>query len=398
MLKKQFCDLLGPVNRSTLVSIILVVNAFVWYYTVLVQLQAVITDVLILAVHFAGLIFSALLGASLAKKIERAKLLVFWMSLGVASSLALFALDTASIAIISLLALLLGVSLGLGMPTCMSYYTDCVPVENRGRVSGITMLLSGIGIFAFGIAPISDILIVGVVLSVWRLSSILIFVWAKSLRSVERKKSFSSYKSIFSQQSFVLYFVPWVMFSLVNYIAVPFQPNPNAAASDLMLIQISFMGIFAVLGGFFLDTVGRKRIAIAGFALLGLGTAVMGFSTDILITYFNAVIDGIAWGFLLVLFVLTLWGDLSYSSSSEKYYAVGVLPFFASRFIELTISPYIIRNIQSTATLFSITAFFLFLAVLPLVYAPETLPEKTVKDRGLKSYMEKAKKVKEKYA
>jgi MFS family permease len=403
MLKKQFRDLVGPVNKSTLVSIILVVNAFVWYYTVLVQLQAVITDVLIWGVHFTGLILSALIGASLAKKIERSKLLVFWMSLGITSSLVLFAINNTSTVIIGLIALLLGVSLGLGMPTCMSYYTDCVPVENRGRVSGITMLITGLGIFAFGTVLVADVLIVSVVLSVWRLSSLLIFVWAKSLRGVERKKGFSSYKSIFSQQSFVLYFVPWVMFSLVNYIAVPFQLNPEAAASNVMLIQISFMGIFAVLGGFFIDFVGRKRIAIAGFALLGLGTAVTGLSStglssDIYISYFNAIIDGVAWGFLLVLFVLTLWGDLSYSSSSEKFYALGVLPFFASRFIELTVSPYIMENIQSSTALFSITAFFLFLAVLPLVYAPETLPEKITQKKQLESYVEKAQKVAQKDA
>jgi nucleotide-binding universal stress UspA family protein len=41
---------------------------------------------------------------------------------------------------------------------------------------------------------------------------------------------------------------------------------------------------------------------------------------------------------------------------------------------------------------FSFAAFFLFLAVLPLVYAPETLPEKTMKDRELKKYIEKAQK------
>ena len=33
-----------------------------------------------------------------------------------------------------------------------------------------------------------------------------------------------------------------------------------------------------------------------------------------------------------------------------------------------------------------------FLAVLPLIYAPETLPEKIMKDRDLKSYIENAKK------
>lgn len=95
-------------------------------------------------------------------------------------------------------------------------------------------------------------------------------------------------------------------------------------------------------------------------------------------------------------FILTLWSDLSYSSASDRYYALGVLPFFASRFLELTIGPYILENIKGSA-LFSFTAFFLFLAVLPLVYAPETLPEKITQKRQLESYVDKAKKEAEKY-
>jgi MFS family permease len=398
MLKKQSYSLSGLVNRNTLVIIILVFNAFVWYYTVLVLLQTTINNVWVWFIHFSALIFSALIGASLVKKIERSKLLISWMILGIISSITFFELNSPSVLVVSSLALLLGASLGLGMPTCMSYYTDCVPVENRGRVGGITILLSGIGIFAFGIAPISDNFILGIVLAVWRLSSLIVFLSVKSLQTIERKRNFSSYKLILSQHSFVLYFAPWVMFSLVNYLAVPFQPNPHGEPSDLMLIQTGFMGIFAVLGGFFIDSVGRKRVAIAGFAMLGLGTAVLGLSSNSLILYFNAIIDGIAWGFLLVLFVLTLWSDLSYNSSSDSYYALGVLPFFASRFLELTVGPYILDNVKSSAALFSLTAFFLFMAVLPLFYAPETLPEKSIRERELKSYIEKAKKAKEKYA
>jgi MFS family permease len=178
----------------------------------------------------------------------------------------------------------------------------------------------------------------------------------------------------------------------------------NIDYPGLGLVQTVFMGAAAVLGGIFVDSVGRKPIAIAGFALLGVGTAVLGFSgnslLDIhpLVLYFNPVIDGIAEGFLLVLFVLTLWGDLSHNSSSDKYYALGVMPFFVSKLLELTVGPYIFEGITSITALFSFTAFFLFLAVLPLVYAPETLPEKHIKERELKSYIEKAQKEKEKYA
>ena len=47
---------------------------------------------------------------------------------------------------------------------------------------------------------------------------------------------------------------------------------------------------------------------------------------------------------------------------------------------------------SGTSTVFSFAAFFLFAATLPLFYAPETLPEKVMKDRDLKSYIENAKK------
>jgi hypothetical protein len=41
-----------------------------------------------------------------------------------------------------------------------------------------------------------------------------------------------------------------------------------------------------------------------------------------------------------------------------------------------------------TATAFSWASFFLFLAVLPSIYALETLPEKTIKERELKECVE----------
>ena len=89
---------------------------------------------------------------------------------------------------------------------------------------------------------------------------------------------------------------------------------------------------------------------------------------------------------------MAIWGDLSYSASSDKYYAIGVIPFFASKFLELTVGADISKYLGASSELFSFGAFFLFLAVLPLIYAPETLPEKSIKDRDLKSYIEKARK------
>jgi flagellar biosynthesis component FlhA len=51
-----------------------------------------------------------------------------------------------------------------------------------------------------------------------------------------------------------------------------------------------------------------------------------------------------------------------------------------------------IANSLPATSLFPFAAFFLFVAVLPLFYSPETLPDKIIKGRELKSYLEKAQK------
>jgi MFS family permease len=401
MLKKLSFGISGIGSKIAVINIMLVANAFVWYAAILMVLENTVgsvgepswlepnTQILVWCVHFAGLIVSALVGATLAKRINRTRFLLVWMILNLASSLTLFALDGASPTITVALVLLYGVSLGIGMPACMSNYSDSIPVENRGRVGGMVLLVSGIGIFAFAVAPLS-LLEIGLALSIWRLSSILLFLAFRSSVRVELKKGAVSFKSVLSQRSFLAYFIPWVMFSFVNFL-VPLQPNLVGEVAEVtLLIQIVFFAIFAVLGGFFLDSIGRKRIAIAGFIMLGLSAAARGIDPTSLATlYFSAIFEGTAWGLLFVLFLLTLWGDLSYSLPSDKYYALGVAPFFVSELIGLTLGKQIVDNLPATA-LFPFAAFFLFVAVLPLFYATETLPEKLMKDRDLKSYTEKA--------
>jgi MFS family permease len=409
MLRKQSFGISGIGSKITVTNIILVANAFVWYATILTVLESTIRSVgeeslleptyqiLVWCIHFAGLIFSALIGATLAKRINRMKFLLVWMTLNVASSLTLFALSSTNPIIAVALVLLYGVSFGIGMPACMSNYSDSIPVENRGRVGGMVMLVSGISFFAFGVVPF-NLLEIGIVLSIWRLSSLILFLIVKSSVRVELKRGADSFKLVISQRSFLAYYVPWVMFSFVNFL-VPLQPTIVGETAEIgLLIQTVFLAIFAILGGFFLDFIGRKRIAITGFVMLGLSAAARGIdSTSLGSLYFSAIFEGTAWGLLLVLFLLTLWGDLSYSSPSDKYYALGVMPFFVSMLIGLTLGKQIVDKLPPTA-LFPFAAFFLFVAVLPLFYATETLPEKTMKDRDLKSYLEKAKKVAQKEA
>jgi len=392
--------------KNALSDITLVVNSFLWYYVVLIVVlqgvifQSFLSDAfqifLICTLHFSGLIIAGLIGASIPQKIDYKKYMTIWMMLGILSSFTLLIMNLYDVMQVSLVFLLFGISLGLGMPTCMGHYARTIPVEKRGKLSGITLFGSGIGIVAFSLAGIGDIFILGAILVLWRLAGLLIFLCYKSPTvPLETEIRQPKYSEIFSQRSFILYLIPWVMFSLINYLVSPVSPTLVNVddVGILTLLQIGFMGLFAVLGGFFIDTMGRKRIAVTGFILLGLGAAALGISWALPFLYFNVIVDGIAWGFLLVLFILTLWGDLSYGKSSDKYYAIGVMPFFISKFLDLTIGKYLSSSLNNSTALFSFGAFFLFIAVLPLIYAPETLPEKNIKDRELKNYIEKAQKL-----
>jgi MFS family permease len=278
----------------------------------------------------------------------------------------------------------------------MGYFTESITTEKRGRASGITLLLTGVGMVAFGIIG-GSIEVRTIILSAWKIMGLLFLLIFKETKTevVVNPSKIFSYFNVIKQRTFVLYLVPWIMFSLITYLTAPVQ---NALLDhefiDLMIIiENVFIAIFAVVGGFLLDIVGRKRMSIIGFALIGIGYAALGIDiTNMANWYFYTVVDGVAWGILLVIFVITVWGDISYGAPSDKFYAIGVLPFFISKFLQFTIGDQIAASVPATS-IFSLTAFFLFIAVLPLVYAPETLPEKTMRDRELKSYLYKAQKL-----
>jgi len=214
-------------------------------------------------------------------------------------------------------------------------------------------------------------------------------------RTLERRRQVS-FTSIFHNKSFLLYLIPWFMFSLIDRFEKTFFERFLEPDLFNLLITIGLIigTIFAFVGGLLCDWVGRKRVVIYGFISLGLAYAAIGIAPTLLSWYFYSVIDGIAWGVFTVTFFLILWGDLSSSGAREKYYAIGIIPFFFADFIGLLFTPYVL--VESSAA-FSVASLFLFLAVLPLMYAPETLPEKKIRLRRLRKYVEAAKKVKKKY-
>jgi MFS family permease len=402
MYKEKFFIKFEAKTKSILTSIILISNIFIWYSLAFNVLKELIheTNVVMWGIHFIAATFSAIAGSIITDKIHRRIIfIVLWIIFGIISSLALIAINPANALHVSVISCLFGASFGLGLPASMEFFACSTKIENRAKLGGLIVFVDGLGAFLLGMATINDNLIQALTLAIWRACGLIIFLITNISQEIGGTRKSVSFATVLSHRAFILYLLPWTLFSLVNYLSIPVQFNilGSNLVKLLVTIESALMGIAAVVGGFFSDVVGRKRMAIVGFIMLGLGYALLGiYPENLLGWYFYTLVDGIAWGILFVIFIITVWGDLSQEVSSDKYYALGGLPFFISNFLRIIIGSYIAETVSPYA-IFSLTAFFLFLAVAPLMYAPETLPEKTLRERELKSYIEKAKKIKEKY-
>jgi len=392
--------------RATTPLILLVLNSFVWFTlthavfsTILNELNLLETQKLSLfTTYFLGIAASAIFGSKFFPR-ARVKCLYLWLFMGATATSLLITVSINGMLANVLLALFLGVSIGIGLPSCLSYFADSTCIENRGFIGGITW--SGVGFtvlfFAFLINALGQWEAI-VVLTTWRLSGGFSFLFLTRQHKKLGVRKSPSYLELFRKREVLLYLFPWVLFSLINFAEVPLLERVFGAEffTFVELVVYAFIGTFAIVGGVIADVIGRKRVVIAGFVMLGIEYAALSIFSDSPVTlYLFLTLDGITWGLFVSVFFMAIWGDLGGNYEKEKYYTLGGLPFLLASFLSILIKPY--ASVISPTAAFSFASFFLFLAVIPLMYAPETLPEKKIRERELKGYIDKAKKVKEKY-
>jgi len=405
MLKKYFPEEIGITKRDFFAIFILLLNSFTWYYMTLILIDSISSDLnmasLSRALYYTLSFGSSIIGAVLSDKIRRLQFLKFWIALGVMSSLLPYFIGITTPTHVLAIFSFLGITFGLGMPSCLAYFADYTIVENRGRISGIIFLITNLSALPLSILfMMSDVATSFITLAIWRGLGLILFLFLiyDQKMAIERKRA--SFTSIFYNRSFVLYVIPWFMFNFINIsekiiLKDFFGPDFH---SFILMMEPMIGSFSAFAGGLLSDIIGRKKVVIYGFVSLGVAYAIIGIAPRppmLLSWYFYLIVDGVAAGILWVTFILVLWGDLSQLGAREKYYAVGSTPFLMTEIIPLILAPYI-TTIPAYAA-FSLASFFLFLSVLPLMYAPETLPEKKIELRRLRGYVEKAKKIREKY-
>ena len=405
-------EVFGTSRRDFALVFVLLFNAFTWSYMILMMignmtvgnvpvvsaLKSSFSTVFSIAAAGAGLS-----GAILSEKMNKLRLLYFWMFLGLLSSIPLLFVNYLTVAHLSLLFILLGISFGLGMPSCLSFLADHSNVENRASLGSFILLASNLStlplaVFAATLGSVANAL----ALVAWRGFGLIGFLLMKpkeGAHSIGQKRV--SFRLVLRDRSFGLYFVPWVVFSLidtfeksllVNFLTEVGRDLPNLMLTIEPLVSVVFIFICGILA----DRVGRKRMAIYGFVSLGIGYAIVGLAPGMRgAWYFYFIVDGIAWSIFFTIFLLTLAGDLSQTNNREKYYAIASFPYVIRSAIPLLFGSALTPISMYAA--FSLASFFLFVAVLPLMYAQETLPDKKIELRRLKGYVEQAKKVKGKH-
>lgn len=292
----------------------------------------------------------------------------------------------------------MGVFFGLGTPMALSYFSESISVEHRGKVGGVILFGTILSApLAYMIMSPLDLMMSGVLLAAWRAWSLpFLFLNSEKPQIRVSEEKLPSLASILQNRTFLLYFAAWLMFALVD----SFEARVvNTTIGDfrffIRVVEPAVAACSAIVAGLLSDWIGRKRVLLFGFASLGVAYATIGLLSQVWFSWlFYFAVDGTALGLLWVLFLIVLWGDMS-ENNSLRFYALGEAPFFLTRIFSAVLAPYVVLIPETGA--FSLAAFFLFIAVIPLIYVPETLPEKKLKDRELKMYVEKAMKIKEKH-
>ena len=392
---------LTSIPKNALISTFLVANTFVWYLCIFTFLQnfsytldssgKIAENVAVISI--LSLVIFAIIGAAFIDRYkQRMTFLRFWVIAGFFISLSLIILTLSNSGLLIIDAGIAGAYFGLGMPICVGYFSASTVPENRAELSALIIL--SIGVFFPIISFIaSGIFFAVATFAIWQLLGLICIIALKPPEQRVEQKDKVSYRSIISNKAFLFYLVPWLMFSLINDLTRSvnynyfFKTFPEFA-QNYSTVELILSGIIAIMFGILADKKGRKRLALIGFFLLGLGYASLGLFGNLTSAWFYIFADGVAWGAFSMLFLFTVWGDIAQGKSSEKYYIIGVLPYLFSTMIRFPFNQ-VMANVQESVV-FSFASFFLFAAVLPLAYAPETLSDRIIRDLDINSYIHKA--------
>jgi|WetSurMetagenome_2_1015567.scaffolds.fasta_scaffold25997_4 MFS family permease len=334
-------------------------------------------------------ILSALIGVYISERYDRRKLLMWSISLGILSTLSLAILEGNVFSL--LLGSLLGLSFGLGFPSAAALFSDNTEIEYRGRSTGILVLITFtlilVGIAVSQVSGLLELIALAVVIRALGYLSLTRDQFHKENRKVE------TWSSILSRRNLVYYLLPWIIFNLVsglqNFIfpGLPKTPEYESAMNIGNLTQFVGVAVFSLVSGFVCDRFGRKPPIVIGILIFGISFAVLGVAPSPLSVIFQNTIFGVAWGFCMVAYFV-IPADLARSTSREKHYALINVSAFVG-FTGTVTLPVVLGTSMPVGILSPILSVFLFVSIVPVLFASETLPDSILKSRRMQEHIDR---------
>ncbi len=394
------------ISRRKLLALILLYSpSLAWFYIaqifllnrIVISLELVPTwEVVGQLLFFASVIFSAVIGSNMSETYNRKSLLQFWIASNIVVTISALAVqELASFLFLSVLA---GFSFGFGYPSCSAFFADSTMEEERGRVAGLLILTTFL--FLAMIISISSTFVFDLVqlliLSIFlRGLSIVTLLTDPCERYASKRKS---WLGILRTRIFLKYLVPWIIFNTAVGISalidgwVSTSPQFELVFRQGQTLMYVGVSVSAIVSGFFSDSFGRKKTIIFGLATLGISYALLGLATSSTTYLLTKITYGSAWGILMVNYGLAVTGDLGSRGSKEKFFALGVtIPLILtiigsllSEVLGFSEPPHIVSQALS---------ILLFVSVVPLLSAPETLSEEKLRDRTIKKHIQKVREI-----
>lgn len=282
----------------------------------------------------------------------------------------------------------------IGILAAVTYFWRLTGNQERGRIAGLIgfFVIPSYFIVNIVVAPGLDFLgtiILSIIVSILPLACILLK--PSQIRSSKNRDGHSVY---YEKRVTVLYLIPWIVFSIINFTLAKNESNIIQAqvlpSFYLTLLASQLIGvIFGVsIGGVMSDLLGRRLPLVFSLTLYGFSSALLGLFTNDVLVLIVYVANGLSWGFLFVLYIFVIWGDLANKNNYTRVYSLGLMTYYLSMGIGLLVQ--VDLPIFQSALL---SCLLVFLLNIPVVLAPELLPTYILDRLRMKAHMGAVKKL-----
>ncbi len=353
-------------------------------------------ETVLLVIGGAQAIFWTILGAAFTTYSSRRKVIVLWTALGALAAAIPPILDGGSLLLLSLYLPLMFFTVGFCIIPLISAALDAPPEERRALAMALVFVAGCIiNLFVSAVMELFPYPQSLLLLSLLRVAAIPFAVLLPDQvlppkRKTERLPPQSTLIAIFGILT-CFFFSDWLVHQ-----ALPLYYGlyilKYASLYRITGIEVVASIPSALLVGILADRIGRKPVVTSAIVILGASHMVEALSPIPIEVY--AIINGACWGSLVVLLLLTIWGDYNFPRR-ELLLSIALSIYMAVTTLRaVSVANAIRLPLQAT---FSFTGVLMLFSLWFAVMMVEPLSERVLEQRRLRSYIKKAKKIAEHY-